>query len=148
MLRIRPIGQKEAFAWINATHRHLDAPRGWKFGTSLYRDGEMVGVACGGRPSSRLLDPTEWIEIQRVATDGTKNACTKLYAAICRAAEAVGYEWAITYTLPEEGGASLRAAGFVDDGLTDGGEWSRKGRPRAKALRSEPKRRWKRKLNP
>jgi len=35
-----------------------------------------------------------------------------LYGASRRAARALGYARVITYTLPAEGGASLRAAGF------------------------------------
>jgi len=36
-----------------------------------------------------------------------------LYGAVCRAATALGYDEAITYTLASEDGASLRAAGFT-----------------------------------
>jgi hypothetical protein len=35
-----------------------------------------------------------------------------LYGACRRTAKAMGYQAVYTYTLPEEGGASLRAAGF------------------------------------
>jgi hypothetical protein len=68
--------------------------------------------------------------------------CTMIYAALCRAGEALGYNEAWTYTLPWEDGRSLRAAGFIDMGLTAGGEHSREGRPRAPAVCAEPKRRW------
>jgi hypothetical protein len=47
-----------------------------------------------------------------------------LYGACRRAARAMGYERVITYTLPEEGGSSLRAAGFRLDG--EAGQPSRK----------------------
>jgi hypothetical protein len=69
-----------------------------------------------------------------------------LYGAMCRAAKALGYREVWTYTLPEELGTSLRAAGFVDKGLTAGGEWNRPSRARAPAKRPETKRRWLRKL--
>lgn len=55
-------------------------------------------------------------------------------------------EIARTYTLPEEPGTSLRAAGFSDQGLTAGGEHSRPSRYRKPALRPDRKRRWMRKL--
>ncbi len=44
------------------------------------------------------------------------------YNALARAAQALGYSEAWTYTLPGEDGRSVKAAGFVDRGLTDGGE--------------------------
>jgi len=70
------------------------------------------------------------------------NACTRLYARLIRAGKALGYIRFITYTLPDEPGTSLRAAGFEDAGLTDGGEWDRPSRPRKPAERPEIKRRW------
>ena len=36
----------------------------------------------------------------------------------------MGYRKIITYTLPEEGGASLRGAGWSNDGTTSGGVWA------------------------
>ena len=82
--------------------------------------------------------------ITRVATDGVRDGCSELYGAICRAAKALGYSEVWTYTLPEEPGTSLRAAGFTDMGQTKGGEYDRPSRRRAPAVRPEPKRRWRR----
>jgi hypothetical protein len=65
-----------------------------------------------------------------------------LYGALCQAGKALGYSEAWTYTLPHEPGTSLRAAGFVDKGLTSGGEWDRPSRRRAIAICPQPKRRW------
>lgn len=66
-----------------------------------------------------------------MCTDGARNACSMLYGACWRTAKGLGYKRAITYTLPEEGGASLRAAGWVYLGRTKGGAWSRTGRQRS-----------------
>lgn len=49
---------------------------------------------------------------------GQPNANSKLYAAAVRAAFAMGYRRVLTYTLPEESGVSLKAAGFMPDGMT------------------------------
>ena len=50
--------------------------------------------------------------------------------AACRAARALGYTRLITYTLPAEGGASLRAAGWRLVGQRGGGNCNRARRPR------------------
>jgi outer membrane protein assembly factor BamA len=69
-----------------------------------------------------------------------------IYGALCRAGKALGYSEAWTYTLPDEPGSSLRGAGFIDMGLTNGGEWDRPSRSRGAAVRPEKKRRWMRPL--
>ena len=53
-----------------------------------------------------------------------------LYRAAWRAAKAMGYRRLITYTLPEEGGGSLKGAGFKLVGERGGGKWTCKSRPR------------------
>ena len=69
-------------------------------------------------------------EVTRLATNGSRNACSMLYQAAWRACRAMGYRRLITYTLPEEGGASLRGAGWKLIGQAGGGSWSRPSRPR------------------
>jgi hypothetical protein len=81
-------------------------------------------------------------EVTRVATDGTRNACSILYGAAWRAARALGYRKLVTYTLPEEGGASLRGAGWTVIGEAGGGSWSRKDRPRIDTHPTQAKLRW------
>lgn len=94
-------------------------------------DGEKVrGVAIVGRPVARMSDNGLTLEVNRLCTDGTPNACSILYAAAWRAAKALGYERLITYTLPAEGGASLRGAGWRLIGMAGGGNWNKPGRPR------------------
>ena len=94
-------------------------------------DGEkVVGVIIVGRPVARALDNDYTAEVTRCCTDGTKMAASMLYAAAWRAARAMGYRRLITYTLIEEPGTSLVAAGFREIGKTSGGTWNRKNRPR------------------
>jgi hypothetical protein len=151
-----PITLITAKRFVNAQHRHNEAPVGWAFGVGIEKDGNLVGVAMAGRPSARKLQTADpyLIEITRITTLGDKNACTMLYGAVCRAAKALGYRTAITYTLAEEGGASVRAAGFLLDAeLPAARPWSQPSRPRYEStllgprLRpSGPKNRWKRNL--
>ena len=92
----------------------------------------LVGVAVVGRPVARLLQDSLTLEITRVATDGTPNACSLLYAAAWQAAKALGYRRLVTYTQAGESGASLRAAGWRTVAARPPSPgWSRPSRPRA-----------------
>ena len=129
-LQLQPITFAEAKAFIEQHHRHHQPPLSWKFGVAV-RDGDrIVGVAVAGRPVSRFLDDGWTVEVTRLCTDGTRNAASMLLSAIWRAARALGYTRAITYTLPEESGASLRAAGWKLVGTAGGGTWNRPNRHR------------------
>ena len=55
---------------------------------------------------------------------------------------AMGYRKLITYTLPEEGGASLRGAGFKCIGKAGGGSWSVPSRPRVDTHPLQTKMKW------
>lgn len=141
-MRAVPISFNEAKAWIREHHRHQPAITGWLFGVQIQDDeGHRVGVAACGRPA-RMLQDGYTCEIVRVATDGTLNACSFAYARLRAAARELGYGRVVTYTRPDESGASLRAAGFRFAGISDGGEWSRPSRKRGPAVDSGPKLRW------
>jgi hypothetical protein len=129
-LQIQPIDYAEACAFIAAYHRHHLPPQGWKFGIAV-NDGErVVGVVTVGRPVARLLDNGMTLEVTRLCTDGTKNACSMLYAASWRAARALGYRRLITYILESETGTSLKASGWRLVGECGGGTWDRPNRVR------------------
>jgi hypothetical protein len=81
-------------------------------------------------------------EVTRCCTDGTRNACSMLYRAAWRAARAMGYRKLITYTLAEEGGASLRASGWRIVGEVTGRSWSCPSRPRVDKHPTQGKLRW------
>lgn len=133
-MKVAPITLKAARKFVGELHRHNRPPQGGLFAVSV-RDGERVaGVAIVGRPVARMLDDGRTVEITRTCTDGTKNANSMLYGAACRTAAAMGYERAITYTLAEEPGVSLRAAGFeVDAHVKAEDSWSRPSRARTQA---------------
>ena len=123
-LIIQPITFKAASAYINTYHRHHKATVGCKFCLGCFSDSELVGVAVCGRPASRYLDDGLTCEINRVCTDGTYNACSKLYGACCRVAKEMGYKKIITYTLRSEPGTSLKASNFTCDGKAGGTHWT------------------------
>ena len=130
VLEIKPITLRKANEVIEKLHRHHKKARGCRFCLAVYENGRLCGVAIAGRPVARKCDFETVLEITRCATDGTKNAITKLYGAIVRAARPMGYKIVQTYILPDEGGASLRACGFQFDGKSKGGSWTRKDRAR------------------
>ncbi len=125
-LIVVPCTQKKAKAFIRKTHRHHRPPAGAIFCLAVVdNDRKVRGVATVGRPVSRILDDGLTVEVNRVATDGCPNACSSLLGAARRTAFAMGYYRIITYTLPEEGGSSLRGAGWFCDGVAGGGKWIR-----------------------
>lgn len=144
VVRMAPITQRAARAWVNATHRHLDYPTGDLYRVALLLDGELIAVGVSGRPTAKWLQDGTTAEFLRVSSIGevALNACSRLYGALRRAGLALGYTRFVTYTLEHEPGTSLRAAGFYDDGLTEGGEWSRPSRARRAAQQAGRKRRW------
>jgi len=141
-VELRPITVRAASRFVTEHHRHHDAPTGAKFCLAAWHDGQLVGVAMVGRPVSRRLDNGLTAEVIRVATDGTRNACSFLYGASKRAAQAMGYRKVLTYTLEEEGGASLRAVGWNRVGVAGGGSWSVPSRPRVDHYPLQTKIRW------
>ncbi|MBB4930651.1 hypothetical protein F4561_001471 [Lipingzhangella halophila] len=113
-LRIVPVSLRDAGEYVAVWHRHHPRPpRGHKFSLGVCNaQGYLVGVAIVGRPVARGLDDARTLEVTRLATDGTANACSKLYGAAWRATRALGYDRLVTYTQHGESGASLRAAGW------------------------------------
>lgn len=147
-LRIVPITFKDANAFVSQHHRHHKAVPGTKFCLAVANDEKIVGVAIIGRPVARMSDDGNTVEVNRCCTDGTKNACSMLYGAAWRAARALGYGRLITYTLPEEGGASLRASNFRLIGEAGGGKWSREERPRLDLHPTQRKLKWEKTAHP
>lgn len=129
-LRAVSIDLDEANAFVATHHRHHTPVVGHKFSIAAVSGETIVGVVIVGRPVSRMRDDGETLEVTRLCTDGHKNACSFLYGAAARATFALGYRRIGTYTLPQEGGASLRGAGWKLIGERGGGAWGRRGRPR------------------
>ena len=131
MLTIRPISLKEANAYVAAYHRHNIPTNGHKWSIACYDGERLCGVAICGRPIARNLDDEATIEVRRVCTDGTRNACSCLYGACARIAKEFGYRRIITYILETESGTSLKASGWeLVAENAGGGSWSVPSRPR------------------
>ena len=141
-LTVVPMTLREARAYVEREHRHHRAPQGGLFAIGASDGESVVGVVIVGMPVARMLADGWTCEVTRLATDGSRNACSMLYRAAWRTARAMGYRRLVTYTLPEEGGSSLRAAGFALIGEAGGGSWSRPDRPRVDTHPTQPKLRW------
>lgn len=147
-LRIVPLSLADANAVVLALHRHHRQVTQHRFSIGVIdQEGTIRGVAIVSRPAARMTDQRMICEVSRVATDGTKNACSMLLGAAARAARALGFAQIQTFTLPEEGGASLRGSGWQRVGLAGGGKWSRKSRARTDDQPTVIKTKWRRELN-
>jgi hypothetical protein len=142
-----------ASEFIGKHHRHHVPPRGAKFvvgcESHTYVDimpavkvWKLCGVAVAGRPVSRVLDDGKTLEVTRLCTDGTPNACSYLYSACARIAGEMGYYKIQTYILASESGVSLRAAGWQKEADIRGKSWSTPSRPRVDAAPTVNKERW------
>lgn len=142
-LILKPVTFKAACDFVKNLHRHHKPPVGHKFSISCVdENGAIRGVVMVGRPVARALDDGFTCEVNRLCTDGSKNACSILYAAAWRAAKAMGYTRIYTYILESEPGTSLKASGWICDGVVrkDGKGWNnRKNRGKDN---QQPKTRW------
>jgi len=141
-LEIVPIKFKEACAFIKRYHRHHKPPVGHICSIAVAKGENIVGVCTIGRPVARHLDNGLTAEVTRLCTDGTKNACSILYAAAWRAVKAMGYKKLITYILSTEKGTSLNGAGWKCIGECGGGSWNCKSRPRVDEHPTQLKIKW------
>lgn len=149
---VRSIPLADANGVIARLHRHAGPLRAHVLSLGLLDGaGGIAGAVILGRPVSRILDDGLTLEVSRLATDGARNACSRLLGAAAREAWRLGACRLTTYTLATEGGASLRAAGWrreafdvdVSIVMTSGGRgfafrdvpfpprsWNSPGRPR------------------
>lgn len=151
-MEIRETPLREANAFVERLHRHHGRAVGHKWSLAAYKDGRLCAVAIVGRPSWRYLDDGNTLEVTRLCSDGTRNACSALYAACARRTKREGYAKIITFTLQSEPGTSLIAAGWELEATKAGKpRWNRQryeGRPEQLTLfpKKEPpaeyKKRW------
>ncbi len=112
-LRLVPVSLAQANEHVAAWHRHHDPVIQCKFTVGASDDADVLrSVAIVESPKARGNADGMTLEITRLASDGTRNACSILYGACIRATFALGYRRLITYIQEGETGASLKASGF------------------------------------
>jgi hypothetical protein len=148
-VRIVPLELKELNALVDSFHRHHKPVQGHRFSIGIEHNGKIVGGASVGRPTARMTDQRKVLEVTRLVTDGTKNACSALYAAAARVGRELGYQRIQTFILDSETGISLKAAGWKLDGISNGGDWTRASRPNRRQDQPQcPKQRFVKDLRP
>ena len=113
--RAVPITRAEAQAFIRLHHRHHAPSVGDVFRVALALEDEVIAVAMIGRPVARALDDGYTAEVTRacvVDRPDARHASSALYARCWRIAREMGYRRLLTYTLADETGVSLVAAGW------------------------------------
>jgi len=131
VVKIVPLELKALNALVESLHRHHKPVQGHRFSIGVEHDGKIVGGCSVGRPVARAVPHATTLEVTRLVTDGTKNACSALYSAAARVGKELGYAKIQTYILASEPGTSLRAAGWSREAAVSGRDWncpSRKGR--------------------
>ena len=126
-LKSGEIDFRDACCHVNMFHRHHASPLGHLFSGGVFQDNTLRATVIVGRPVARALDDGETVEITRVASDGTRNACSKAMGWAIAEARRLGYKKVISYTLNTE----------------SGGSWNCLSRPRAADRHpTTPKTRW------
>lgn len=141
-LSLVPCSISDAREFERQFHRHHGAPLSGLFAVACAEGERVCGVAIVGRPVARGLQDGFTAEVTRLATDGTKNACSLLYSACWRAARALGYRKLVTYILARETGASPIAAGWKVVAEVKGRSWDCQSRPRVDRAPLQNKIRW------
>ena len=141
-LEVVPCTITDAKAFVLEHHRKLKPNATGLFAVACAKSGVVVGVAIVEAPKARMLRDGWTAEVTRLATDGTRNACSILYAAAWRAARALGYRRLVTYIGANEPGTSVRAAGWREVASVKPESWSRRARPRVDHAPKQRKIRW------
>lgn len=137
-----PIDFADAAAFVSEHHRHNTPPVGHRFSIAAYEGDRLCGVVIVGRPVARGRQDGRTVEITRLCTDGTRNACSFLYGRAARAALALGWTRIGTYTLKSEPGTSLKAAGWTVIAEVKGRSWDTPSRRRTDKHPVEDKLLW------
>lgn len=152
--RVAPVAFRAAAEFVRRHHAHCRPPVAARFCHAATNGFTTMGVAVTGNPVARALMGRGIVEVNRlcVRRDLPRalawNAASMLLGAAAREAARRGFERIVTYTLSEENGVSLHAAGFVAEARVRGRGWHRRGRARSDTNAWTDKTRWARALRP
>lgn len=135
---IKPLALKRANELVDSLHRHHRPVVGHRFSLGVFDSGRFCGAAIVGRPVSASINQEDVAEVVRLVTDGTKNACSILYAASARVCREMGFDRIGTYILAEEPGVTLRASGWKYSHTTRGDTWDRPNQANRRRVEKHP----------
>ena len=115
---------KVANDFVKQHHRHHKPVIGHRFSIGCWANNKLCGVAIVGRPVARAINHNTTLEVVRLCTDGTKNACSFLYAASAKAGIFLGYSRIGTYILAAEPGTTLVASAWTKGHVVRGRDWN------------------------
>lgn len=141
-MELVPLERQGCAEFVDRLHRHHESVKRDRYRIGAEVDGKLVGVVQVGNPVARALCDGKTLEVVRLCTDGTKNACSFLYSAAARVAKNLGYSKIITYILDTESGDSLRAAGWHKEADIKGHTWDTPSRRRNTTAPTCDKQRW------
>lgn len=137
MLHIGPISIRKANDYVEINHRHHGIKKGCRFAIGCFDEGGVLhGVAICSNPVARNADDGLTLEVSRLCTDGTHNACSILYGACARIAKEMGFRKIQTYILESENGISLKASGWIYEGKAGAPNWMTNASERTKERNS------------
>ena len=90
-LIIVPLTLKQLNEYVEKHHRHHKKVQGHRFSIGVESNGVLVGACSVGRPVARNTDQYLTAEVTRLVANGTKNACSILYASAAKACRAMGF---------------------------------------------------------
>lgn len=129
-IELRYVTRDEANSAVRRWHRHHKPVRSHYLASGAFIGGQLVGVVIGGRPNAPALCNGKTIEVTRLATDGAhEHVASRLLGAMWRAAAALGFTRAVSYTRVDEPGTCYRAAGWVRTATVKGREWGEANKP-------------------
>jgi hypothetical protein len=148
-LKVVSLTLRQANKLVEDLHRHHKPARGHRFSLgAVNENGKLCAAVIVGRPVARAIDWRLVVEVNRLVSDGTKNACSFLYGAAARVSREMGFEKIQTYLLEDELATTMKASGWTLVAITAGGQWTGTNN---KARRTDqptvPKQRWEKILN-
>lgn len=153
-LTVEPVQFATMQAFVRDHHAHCPPPVTWRFGAAIFNGRTQIGVVSVGNPVARAYMHRGWVEVNRlcIRRDTAPQlrwcACSQLYGHAAREAERRGFSKIITYIREDEGGSSLKAAGWQCGGPAGGRSWNGGSRRRNTDNAFVPKLRWSRLLKP
>lgn len=121
MIGLRPIGLKQANAFVARWHNHHDPVVQCRWSMGAFVEGLLVAVAIIEDPKAAALRGA--LEVSRLATDRAPHAASKLLGRVTRDSLDTGWRRLISYTRADEEGRCYRAAGWWPTAEVDGRAW-------------------------